>query len=69
MMDITRKIDALRKGLRTGEIVICNFDTGFRVPEMVKQRPVVVISKTSTHARGLCTVVPLSTTLPVPMFP
>ena len=69
MTDITRKIDALKRGLRTGEIVICNFDTGFKPPEMVKQRPVVVISRTSTHVRGLCTIVPLSTTPPPKVFP
>ena len=65
----TRKIDALRRGLRTGEVVICNFDTGFRPPEMAKTRPVIVISKASTHIRGLCTIVPLSTTCPAPLFP
>lgn len=31
---------------------------------MVKRRPVVVISPADTHARHLCTVVPLSTTEP-----
>jgi len=63
------KVDALKHGLRTGEVLICNFDTGFRVPEMVKQRPVVVVSRTSTHWRGLCTVVPFSTTDPIPRMP
>jgi len=62
-------MDALKRGLRTGEVLICNFDTGFKVPEMVKQRPVVVVSKTSTHWRGLCTVVPFSTTEPKPTLP
>jgi len=49
-------------------VLICNFDTGFVVPEMVKQRPVVVVSKTSTHSRGLRTVVPFSTTDPKPQL-
>lgn len=33
---------------------------------MVKKRQVVVISPRSTHARKLCTVIPLSTTAPTP---
>lgn len=64
MVDQTRKNGALQFHLKTGEVVICNFETGFVVPEMVKSRPVVVISKSSTHWRKLCTVVPLSTTTP-----
>lgn len=50
-----------------GEILICDFDTGFRQPEMVKRRPAVVVSHKSSHGRRLCTVVPLSTTAPVPV--
>jgi len=69
MSSVAAKVEALKKGLRTGEVLICNFDTGFKVPEMVKQRPVVVVSKTSTHWRGLCTVVPFSTTVPKPKYP
>lgn len=46
-----------------GHIVMCDF-RGFVVPEMVKRRPVVVISHKETHARKLCTVVPISTTAP-----
>lgn len=64
MVDQAKKEDALKLYLKTGEVVICNYNTGFIVPEMVKTRPVVVISKSSTHGRGLCTVVPLSTTPP-----
>jgi uncharacterized protein YifN (PemK superfamily) len=44
--------------------MICDFERGFVPPEMVKVRPVVVISRTSTHENGLCTIVPLSTTPP-----
>ena len=51
---------------RPGDVLICDYSTGFVVPEMVKHRPVVVISGRERHARGLCTVVPLSTTDPVP---
>ena len=41
---------------RQGTLLMCDFNTGFRVPEMVKVRPVVVVSRT----RGqVATVVPL----------
>lgn len=66
MINQTKKNSALQLHLKTGEVVFCNFDSGFKPPEMVKNRPVVVISKTSTHWRGLCTVVPFSTTTPAP---
>jgi mRNA interferase MazF len=47
-----------------GTVLLCDYDTGFRRPEMVKRRPALVISP-RLHARhGLCTVVPLSTTPP-----
>lgn len=45
-----------------GQIVICDYSTGFRKPEMVKERLAVVVSKRLPHRDGLCTVVPLSTT-------
>ena len=45
-----------------GEVLICDFDTGFKPPEMVKKRPVVVVSTKESHGRKLCTVVPISTT-------
>lgn len=47
-------------------VLMCDFERGFVAPEMVKRRPVVVISKAETHGRRLCTVVPLSTTPCVP---
>ena len=47
-----------------GTVLLCDFATGFRPPEMVKRRPVLVISPRLRHRRGLCTVVPLSTTPP-----
>ena len=50
-----------------GTLWMCNFDTGFSPPEMVKVRPVVVISPRPESATGLCTVVPLSTTPPDPV--
>lgn len=49
---------------KPGMVLICDFSTGFRPPEMVKRRPVVVVSKTRQQ---LVTVVPLSTTEPSPI--
>jgi mRNA interferase MazF len=51
-----------------GLIVTCDFD-GLRVPEMVKRRPVVVLSPKMRGREALCTVVPLSTTAPDPVQP
>ena len=48
---------------KRGTVLICDFGTGFKAPEMVKKRPVVV----SRKHRELVTVVPLSTTEPVPV--
>lgn len=64
VVDPNKKKPALQMHLKTGEIVICNFDTGFVPPEMVKARPALVFSKSSTLWRGLCSVVPFSTTPP-----
>ncbi|MGA2486058.1 MAG: type II toxin-antitoxin system PemK/MazF family toxin [Roseiarcus sp.] len=52
-----------------GTILICDFSAGFKVPEMVKRRPVVVISPKIAARAKLCTVVALSTTDPVPRMP
>ena len=49
-----------------GEILICDFDDAAPGAEMVKRRPVIVVSRHETHHRRLCTVVPLSTTSPTP---
>lgn len=43
---------------------MCDFNTGFRVPEMVKKQLVVVISR---KHRELATVIPLSGTEPQPL--
>lgn len=47
-----------------GTIVLCNYATGFREPEMIKRRPAMVISPRLPHRNGLCCVVPLSMTPP-----
>ena len=51
---------------KPGTLLVCDFGTGFKMPEMVKKRPVVVISPRRRRSR-LCTVVPLSTTAPNPV--
>jgi mRNA interferase MazF len=51
-----------------GTIVICDFSEGFRPPEMVKVRPVVVISPRRRSIQ-LVTVVPLSSSAPIPVQP
>jgi uncharacterized protein YifN (PemK superfamily) len=51
---------------KRGEVLICDFDTGFQPPEMVKKRPAVVVSVKESHGRKLCTVVPFSTTAASP---
>lgn len=47
-----------------GTVLICDYQTGFLKPEMVKRRPVVVISPRLRRRDYLCTVVPLSTKQP-----
>ncbi len=50
-----------------GMVLICDFNTGFKAPEMIKRRPVVVISPRPRRSNPLCTIVPLSTTAPNPV--
>ena len=47
-------------------MLICDF-SGFKMPEMVKARPVVIVSPNHLIRPGLVTVVPLSTTQPEPV--
>lgn len=51
---------------KAGAVLICDFD-GFKSPEMVKKRPVIVVSHYQLNKKGLCTVIPLSTTRPNPV--
>lgn len=48
---------------KVGMVLMCDF-RGYEMPEMVKMRPVVVISPNHMVHRGLVSVVPLSTTAP-----
>lgn len=56
---------------KQGHYLICDFERGFVPPEIVKPRPVIVISKTDSHGpqRNLCTVVAVSTTPPNTVMP
>ena len=49
---------------KPGTILICDFNTGFQPPEMVKRRPVVVVSPQMSQRARLCTVVAISTEPP-----
>lgn len=48
---------------RAGQILMCDFK-GFQVPEMVKVRPIIVISPRLPHRGDIATIVPLSLTAP-----
>jgi mRNA interferase MazF len=49
---------------RIGEVLLCNYNTGFIVPEMVKLRPIVIVSPRLRRREGLVALVPLSTSEP-----
>lgn len=51
-----------------GTILVCDFH-GFVIPEMLKRRPVIVVSPRLRNRDKLCTVVPLSTTEPGQIMP
>lgn len=51
---------------KPGTVLRCDY-TGFEAPEMIKDRPVVIVSPRSRSHR-LVTVVPLSTTEPDPLL-
>jgi uncharacterized protein YifN (PemK superfamily) len=55
----------IRFPLKARSLVLCDFDRGgFRAPEMVKKRPVVVMAGRLPHRNRLHTIVPLSGTPP-----
>lgn len=53
---------------RAGQVFVCDF-TGFRVPEMVKPRPVIVISPKLPHRSEIVAIVPISLTPPKHTLP
>jgi uncharacterized protein YifN (PemK superfamily) len=59
---------ALQIHPKAGMVVACDF-RGYIAPEIVKLRPVVIISPNHINRPNLCTVVPLSTTEPIPFLP
>ncbi|WP_111564368.1 type II toxin-antitoxin system PemK/MazF family toxin [Rhizobium sp.] len=59
-----RWIVALNFHPRVGAVVICDYRTGFKEPEMIKERLAVVISPRLPNRSDLCTVVPLSMSPP-----
>ena len=52
---------------RPGQILICNFAKGFKKPELVKRRPVVVLTPRIDGRGDLVTVVGLSSIRPDPI--
>ena len=50
-----------------GDILICDYTTGFKPPEMVKRRLCVVVSPKLKRRNDLVSVVPLSETTPEPV--
>lgn len=52
-----------------GQILVCQFGIGFQRPEIVKTRPVMVISPQPRFRSGLCTVVPISSRRPETIYP
>jgi uncharacterized protein YifN (PemK superfamily) len=51
---------------KAGAVLVCDF-RGYIEPEIVKTRPVVVVSPNHMRRPGLVTVIPLSTTAPRPV--
>ncbi|CAB1065863.1 hypothetical protein D1BOALGB6SA_10662 [Olavius sp. associated proteobacterium Delta 1] len=60
---------ALKYHPKTGTIVVCDYNTGFKPPEMVKRRLSIVVSPQFKKRNSLCTIVPFSTTVPNPVMP
>lgn len=48
---------------RAGQVFVCRFD-GFKEPEMVKPRPVIVVSPRLPHRSEIVAIVPISLTAP-----
>ncbi|MHB1302435.1 MAG: type II toxin-antitoxin system PemK/MazF family toxin [Acidiphilium sp.] len=63
-----KKPTGLQYHPQQGEVLICDFTTGFQPPEMVKKRPVVIVSPRRRDS-ALVIVVPLSSVEPQPCQP
>lgn len=53
---------------KAGQILVCHFGLGFQKPEMVKTRPVLVISPKIQPWTKLCLVLPISSSAPEPVM-
>lgn len=53
---------------RPGQILVCDF-SDFKMPEINKIRPVIVVSPRLPHRSEIVAVVPISTTAPLHEFP
>lgn len=58
-----RKLMPINFHPRAGQVLVCDF-VGFIEPEMVKVRPVIVISPRLPYRSGLVAIVPISLTAP-----
>ncbi len=56
---------ALKYHPEPGTLLMCDFEN-FRRPEMIKTRPVIVVSPKLKRCSGLCTIVAISTVEPIP---
>ncbi|OQX13960.1 MAG: hypothetical protein BWK73_10825 [Thiothrix lacustris] len=54
---------------KRGQVLMCDFSEGFKPPEMVKNRPVIVFTPEFKGRSGLVSVVPLSTRKPAKIMP
>jgi uncharacterized protein YifN (PemK superfamily) len=52
---------------RPGQILYCDFSTGFKEPEAVKKRPVLILTPSMRGRPNLTTIVILSTSRPNPI--
>lgn len=52
---------------RPGQILMCDFSVGFKEPEIVKKRPVVVLTPAMRGRHELVTIAALSTSTPDPV--
>jgi mRNA interferase MazF len=59
---------AISEHPRPGTILLCDYSAGFREPEMIKRRPVIVVSPKISLRPRLCTVVALSSSAPTPQM-
>ncbi|GAA0594111.1 type II toxin-antitoxin system PemK/MazF family toxin [Caenispirillum bisanense] len=62
-------VQGLRFMPKPGQILFCDFGLGFQRPEMVKARPVLVISPMPREKSELCVVVPISSKAPQSPMP